>query len=212
MKLSKEVFIILSGAAFLAASVLSLTQDQLTISLWINQNHLRLFDYVCYFTTHLGDGVFAVLLGIAVLYFRRHLGILLLLCYALSSGLTQALKRLVFADVHRPLWHLERLNEAMYYVPPGVEHIYNHSFPSGHTTAAFAIFGMLSFATEKLGLKVAYFLLAVLVAFSRIYLLQHFLIDTMFGALIGTFVSYFIYFNLYQKSKIDFLLNLKHTK
>jgi hypothetical protein len=45
MKLEKEIFILLTGAALLAASVLSFWQAQLEISLSLNQFHLRLLDY-----------------------------------------------------------------------------------------------------------------------------------------------------------------------
>jgi membrane-associated phospholipid phosphatase len=41
------------------------------------------------------------------------------------------------------------------------------------------------------------------VAFTRIYLLQHFLIDTMAGALLGTIVSYLVYAQLFEKGKLN---------
>jgi membrane-associated phospholipid phosphatase len=71
---------------------------------------------------------------------------------------------------------------------------------------------MLSFNTNHRGYKVLLFLAAFMVAFSRVYLLQHFLVDTMAGASIGLLVSCFIYFHLYQKSYLNFLLNLKFKK
>lgn len=212
MNLQKEIFILLTGAALLAASVLSFWQTQLEISLGLNLYHLRLLDYLAYFTTHLGDGIFAVLLSLYLMYVSFPKGLLVLLGYALSSGLTQALKHLVFYDLHRPLWHLERMANALYYLPPGAEHVYNNSFPSGHSTTAFAIFAMLSFFATAAREKVMWFFIALTVAFTRIYLLQHFLIDTMAGAVIGTSISYLIYFHLYKQSRLDFLLNLKLKK
>lgn len=212
MKLRKEVFILLTGAAFLAASVLSISQTQLNISLALNQYHHRVLDYLSFFATHLGDGIFAVLLSLVIWYYNKQMGIMVLLTYAISSGLTQLLKRLVFADLHRPLWHLERLANALYYLPPGAEQVYNNSFPSGHTTTAFAIFAMLSFFSSQTIIKVIMFVLAVLVAFTRVYLLQHFLIDTLAGAFIGTTISYVFYFHLYQRSKLDVLFRLRFKK
>jgi membrane-associated phospholipid phosphatase len=118
----------------------------------------------------------------------------------------------VFADLHRPLWHLERLANALYYVPPGAEQLYNNSFPSGHSTTAFAIFAMLSFFSSKYMVKVLLFVLAVLVAFTRIYLLQHFLVDTLAGAFIGTTISYVFYFHLYLPARLDFIFRLRFKK
>jgi membrane-associated phospholipid phosphatase len=212
MKLRKEVFILLTGAAFLAASVLSFSQTQLNISLALNQYHHRVLDYLSFFATHLGDGIFAVLLSLVIWYYNKQMGIMVLLTYAISSGLTQLLKRLVFADLHRPLWHLERLANALYYLPPGAEQVYNHSFPSGHSTTAFAIFAMLSFFSSQTIIKVMMFVLALLVAFTRVYLLQHFLIDTLAGAFIGTTISYVFYFHLYQRSKLDVIFRLRFKK
>ena len=212
MKFKNEIFITLTGAALLAASVFSLVQTQMNISLGLNQFHNKLIDYFCYLFTNAGDGFFAITLGAILLFVRFPLGVLIIISYALSSGLTQTLKRLVFDDLHRPLWHLERLSDVMYYLPPGAEHVYNNSFPSGHSTTAFAIFAMLSFNTNHRGYKVLLFLAAFMVAFSRVYLLQHFLVDTMAGASIGLLVSCFIYFHLYQKSYLNFLLNLKPKK
>jgi membrane-associated phospholipid phosphatase len=212
MKFKNEIFITLTGAALLAASVFSLVQTQMNISLGLNQFHNKLFDYLCYFGTHAGDGLFAITLGVILLFTRFHSGILVLLAYAFSSGLTQILKRLVFDDVHRPLWHLEKLSGVIYYIPQGAEHIYNNSFPSGHTTTAFAVFSVLSFITENKVYKGLYFVAAIFVAFSRVYLLQHFMVDTMAGASIGLLFSILIYFHLYQKSHLNFLLNLKPKK
>jgi len=64
-----------------------------------------------------------------------------------------------------------------------------HSFPSGHTITAFAFFLALTFFTKNHAWQVLYFVLAVLVGFSRIYLQQHFAIDVLVGSLVGVLVT-----------------------
>lgn len=199
----KEIFITLTGAAFIAASVLCMRLSQLEITLLVNSLHNRFLDVFCLIATYLGDGLFALWLSLTLFVFwGRDKGIMVLIGYAISSGLTQLLKRWVFQEMHRPLWHLENLIGTIYYLPPGAEKIYNNSFPSGHTTTAFAILAMLSFFTPKASLKILFFSLAFLTAFTRVYLLQHFLMDTMAGAIIGSLVSYLLFVTLWKQNRL----------
>ena len=58
-----------------------------------------------------------------------------------------------------------------------------YSFPSGHTTTAFATFGSIAATTRKRGTVALCLLLAVLVGFSRMYLGVHTPLDVAAGAL-----------------------------
>jgi membrane-associated phospholipid phosphatase len=61
-----------------------------------------------------------------------------------------------------------------------------HSFPSGHSGAAFAFFGLPLFADRRNWWLV---LMAAGIAWSRIYLNVHHLSDVLVGAFIGIFVA-----------------------
>lgn len=71
-----------------------------------------------------------------------------------------------------------------------------NSFPSGHTMSAFCLFGFLAYVlhTQRFSktLQFSCFLLALLVAISRVYLFQHFLKDIVFGAFMGTLLALII--------------------
>ncbi len=58
-----------------------------------------------------------------------------------------------------------------------------HSFPSGHATVAFACATVLSLAVPRLRLPL--FMLAALIAFSRVYVGVHYPFDVLAGALLG---------------------------
>jgi membrane-associated phospholipid phosphatase len=72
------------------------------------------------------------------------------------------------------------------------------SFPSGHTTAAFAFFSLLAFFIPQQVFKIVCLMLAVLVAFSRIYMVQHFLKDITSGMITGFCIA-LVVFVMHQK-------------
>jgi undecaprenyl-diphosphatase len=61
------------------------------------------------------------------------------------------------------------------------------SFPSGHAAGAFAVAGFVCAVHRPLG--VALFVVAALIAFSRVALGMHYPSDVAAGALLGTFVG-----------------------
>lgn len=63
------------------------------------------------------------------------------------------------------------------------------SFPSGHTTIAFAMSASLSTRLKRPAATIGLFALALLTTGHRIYDNQHWLSDTLFGAAIGTSIG-----------------------
>jgi len=64
------------------------------------------------------------------------------------------------------------------------------SFPSGHSAVAFASAYLLAVFDKKRGIY--YYVFAILVALSRIYLNCHFFFDTVGGGIIGMIISFLI--------------------
>jgi membrane-associated phospholipid phosphatase len=180
---------------------------QMDIVLKINGLHQIGLDYLCLYGTFLGDGWFIVVVCLALFFYKPRIAVLILMAYLLSSGVTQALKHFVFPQFHRPLWHLESNKDIIYHLVPGTDVSYNFSFPSGHTTSAFAFFGILYFFAQNKLYRQLWMVLAFFTGFTRIYLLQHFLIDTSVGAFIGFTTAFLIHTFWYQTGKLDFLLN-----
>lgn len=63
----------------------------------------------------------------------------------------------------------------------------DYSFPSGHTMSAFAAASILFYMNKNIG-RCAY-LLAALIAFSRLYLYVHYPSDVLVGLILGVFLS-----------------------
>lgn len=101
--------------------------------------------------------------------------------FLLNALITLASKHLLF-DAERPTKFLEKYNLIL---TQGVDvHQYN-SFPSGHTSTAFAVAFILTFYFRNDKKGVIFIVLAMLVGLSRIYLQQHFAEDVIGGAFIG---------------------------
>lgn len=182
---------------------------QLETVLLVNRLHFNGADLLFRLLTLLGDGYVVVGFSLLLFFVNRELGILSVLSYLASSAITQVLKRTVFDHLRRPLWHLESMKINDFRLPEGAEMIYNNSFPSGHSTSVFAFFTMLAYFTSNVYLKLLYLFLAILTAFSRIYLVQHFPVDTLVGSLIGVICAALIYHLLYLPGRLNFLFKPK---
>lgn len=134
--------------------------------------------------TFLGDGIFA--LGLcAFLFYRKQkkLALLILAAYLSSGLITQLLKNLIYAprpriyfEASQYLFHLDSFDNSR----GGAS-----SFPSGHTTSAFALATVLAIYFQKKYINFILLIAAALVGYSRIYLAQHFPVDVVMGAFIG---------------------------
>ncbi|WP_379088013.1 phosphatase PAP2 family protein [Pedobacter sp. UC225_65] len=166
--------------------------------LLLNGFHTTLLDQFFSYYTFLGDGVFSIIVVIGLFLFKRYRKASTLLLAFLSSSLAaQLLKRLF--HLPRPKMYFEA-NAFQY--PHFIEGITLHnsnSFPSGHTTSAFALATVLVLTFKKEKIAWPCLIGASLVAYSRYYLAQHFLQDTIAGALIGTLFGILSYYCVKQK-------------
>jgi membrane-associated phospholipid phosphatase len=159
--------------------VLILTTDKVNLHLSINALHRPALDTFFRYITVLGDGYmlyFILLLALVRKYWET---LFLFTATALASLTTQIIKRSL--SLPRPARVFEGLEE-LYFVE-GVKVHHHHSFPSGHSTTAFALFLGLALLFPKWRWPLVG--LAVLVAFSRVYLSQHFTVDILAGSIIG---------------------------
>lgn len=166
--------------------------------LFFNSYHNSFFDFLFKYITWFGDGVFAVLAIISLFLYRIKYGWIAFWAFILSTIVTQSLKRLIFEETLRPGKFFE--GTSLLRIVPDL-HLYSYySFPSGHSSGAFCIFLCFALFTGKKWLQFACFLMAFLVAHSRLYLSQHFLIDIYFGSLFGVIITLIVYF-WFQRSK-----------
>jgi membrane-associated phospholipid phosphatase len=152
------------------------------IHLWVNNQHFAIADFSFKYITYLGDGLFLMLVGAALFLFkRREMALTLILSYLFSTLIVQALKNSIPNNA-RP--YIYFFNEKLSRVE-GVSLLADGSFPSGHSAIGFCLFFFFATLSKQQGIKLGLGLIAVLICISRIYLNQHFLIDTLVGSIIG---------------------------
>ena len=148
--------------------------------------------------TAIAEVVLPVLFLIYLFRFRKEYALPYAYSYALSTGLIQLLKHFVFTSSLRPLAYFASSSVKWHIVPGLLISEYN-SMPSGHTGAAFFMFFWVAVLLKRFHWGLIAGLLAVGVAYSRVYLFQHFPVDTLVGAFIGVGASALFYFLNYAK-------------
>lgn len=181
-------------------SFIFLDKGQFLIDL--NHWHTPVLDQVFKYATFMGDGMIYAVLGIIVLLFGTYYRFIVLAAVALIQTIPVQLgKRLFFSGFDRPRNYFGARFEELHTVA-GVHIHGSHSFPSGHTASAFAVATFLIWYSKDKRWGALWALLAVLVAFSRMYLLQHFLMDTFAGSIIGVGSSLLVCWWMDHKTKL----------
>lgn len=157
--------------------------------LLINHYHIWYLDLLYKYLTYLGEGYyFLAIILVMGLYRVKYLvqGVVLFVC----SGLFTQLLKHIF-DMPRPIKYFD--SSVVLNLVDGVSvHSYN-SFPSGHSTSTFTIFLFFSIMVSNKLLKFIFSIIAINVAISRVYLVQHFFIDIYVGSIIGVLFTLIIY-------------------
>jgi len=125
-------------------------------------------------------------IGIVILCFifwciSKKIGYIMGVAFFLSSLTVQGMK--ICFRIERP-WIIDPTFEP---VPGAKEYATGYSFPSGHTQSAAAFYGSLGAQVKQKNFKLILFLIPVLVAFSRLYLGVHTLLDVV-ASLVITFL------------------------
>lgn len=150
----------------------------------INQMHSSFGDVFFPIVTALGNkGLIWILLTIILLLPEktRKSGVILGIALCVDLVLCNGILKNLFARV-RPF----NVNTAVQLLIPRP---LDYSFPSGHTAASFAAVSALFFAGRK-RLAAGALILALLIAFSRMYLYVHYPTDILGGMAVGVLFGY----------------------
>jgi len=104
--------------------------------------------------------------------------------------------------MQRPSAFMDKMPELA--LVEGIDLYQSFSFPSGHTTTAFAVLILTGFIINRRGMMLPALVLALLTGFSRVYISQHFLIDILAGSVLGLLSALFFYW-YFRKLKPEWL-------
>jgi membrane-associated phospholipid phosphatase len=178
------------GIAFILATLIAIGTGVLILILGkngsfqlINSNHNGIADQFFKYFTHYGDGLMWAPLGIYCFFYKRKYFIAVVAGVLISTIFAQILKRIVYPEELRPISYLSEIFPV--HTVANVAMLKVHSFPSGHTTTAFAMALIMAYIINRKTWSVILPLLATIAGYSRVYLAQHFPTDIFAGMCIG---------------------------
>jgi membrane-associated phospholipid phosphatase len=153
--------------------------------LLLNGDGGRSADYFFEHFTNAGDGLMWLPVLFIVLFVLKRKDVLPLLIsgFITSTIVTQIFKYLIVPDEPRPIKVIK--DTSLIHVVPGVELHSISSFPSGHTGTVFCFYILFCLLLRKNWWLIVGLVIALLVAYSRVYLAQHFPFDVAGGILVA---------------------------
>lgn len=182
------------------------------------QWHHPIMDCIAPYLTCIGNGITYGCFILVVVLLRSNCRKIIIAggSFGFMAAVIALLKYIFFAHMVRPIV-LVPLDAKLHFVN-GVELLTDLSFPSGHAATIFTLVSVIQllFINKKKIYSLILLWLALAVAYSRIYLFQHFYTDVYVGSLIGTVSAVVVYIVLidfngpyWLDHSIDFLLRKK---
>lgn len=154
----------------------------------INHRHTVFTDVFFENLTLLGASTGCIVIVLITYIINYRTGFLLSSSYIITFIISQTIKHLVKAP--RPhLFFSKKIHDI--YLIKGVVMLDTNSFPSGHSVSAFTAAVVFTYVAKNKSWGYLWLLLAVLIAYSRLYLSEHFLQDVTAGSALGVFITVF---------------------
>ncbi len=203
-----KLFFLLVLIFLSALTIIRIMVSKEWILFFMGSNRNAHLDSLLLVITYFGEAISFFLVFILLLFFKFRYAFMIPIVGFLGLGTAMLLK--VIFQQPRPVRYLS--DQQLIYQFEWIENfnIYDNflSFPSGHTVAAFTLFTFLAliFNNDKI-IVVLSFICPALVGLSRMYFLQHFIEDVIFGAILGVLISslLFVWQLKYLKDKRSWL-------
>ncbi|GHT32197.1 hypothetical protein FACS189434_03410 [Bacteroidia bacterium] len=202
---ASKIFLAFYALFFLGLLCVVLCTSQSDLHLALTLDYLSNFspDWVAFqdiffkYITELGSWLPFVI--VAGLLFYKLGDALFVLLPQLLLGIVVRIIKVNVAAPRPSLYFSTHFPDVALHQVDGVALHHTNSFPSGHTATVFSLMLCLTLIfNKKSWLAPIFFVLAVLAAYSRIYLSQHFAEDVLAGSLAGVLITMLVFW-LYQR-------------
>lgn len=171
------------------------------LHLLLTSIHNSFLDIFFRIITEIGGNI-PVIVSVLLIFYRIGTSAYILSTQLLNIILTTALK-LSFGIDRPKVFFAENFPDIILRKIHGVTMYSANGFPSGHTSAAFALMFCIALIVRKRAVSVVCCFLAILTGYSRIYLSQHFADDVLFGSFIGI-ISAVMMYPFYKKMNVKY--------
>ena len=195
---SEKYFLIPFVAVWTFGLVLWAITDKIGFHLVLNAFHTPMLDTFFKYFTYVGAWVPCAVAVVLLIFRKWKIASVILVGQLVATLITTPLKHIIRAK--RPSAILSDLG-INFPVVEGVDLHSTLSFPSGHTSAAFAFCFAVALFCPRWWQKLLCLFVAVLCGYSRIYLSQHFLEDVLAGSMVGV-VSILVLILLSKKLRV----------
>lgn len=193
-------------AIFLLVCIILLASfPKAELHILLNKANSPFFDIFFKYATWLGNGAVIAVLFVILLFVSYRYAFAFLTGSLATALVVNLFKKVIFHNMYRPSKYFELYETYKLHLVEGVKLHSLQSFPSGHTATAFNLFIMMAFIVKNNTLKFLFFIMAALVAYSRVYLSQHFIMDITAGSVVGVTVMalIFVWFEKFNKNWLD---------
>jgi len=195
---NKPYFFTLLLIYWLFGGILLATFSKKEIHWALNGIHTSFGDMIFPWLTHLGEEWVYIAIALIFIIKKKYRELIATaIALVLQIILVQGAKHLLFPEQPRPKTFFEGIAQLNFV--EGVEVHGYLSFPSGHTATAFSAFCLIALFHKHALWQWVAFIACLSVAMSRMYLQQHFFMDTFAGSMIGMLCSLLGYYWYLQK-------------
>lgn len=179
-------------------AVILLFSSKIDVTLWINSHYSDFLDNLFLFVNEIGTLWFAIVVIFAICLIRGWKTALnACACFLGTTLITSFGKYILFPGTPRPTVVFDSIIPLR--LVEGVIQLQTESFPSGHTSSAFAIFTFLALILPYKKWHIFLAFIALSIGYARMYLSQHFITDVYTGMIIGITATTVIYWLMSEK-------------